>query len=363
MLTENKSLNAADFSIRDELRQSESICSDFSNWISHAKDKSILGNSGNDRIPLYQEYHYVDLLHRQGSTHQIDLPTKELGSPSHKTCEDYRSYKKKKNSTYHDSQRMFLGHEWNKYKHSIETCENFNNDLTRKSVNDNLQYGNSNIKKIFNEKLKLYHPNFVYNMQDIHNRASEMKIFGDQNYGFHERKARQNLLSNEYSIKRQHSDSLNAERQNQATYNHKVPYRSATCDYQHDTYSNDKQTKLTQIDNIFDIFVPAMRTTIVSPEFVVKLINVHKNNKCIEDPGFIDSKPYIQYVDTEGLTREYIQNENNKLILDELMEHFWGLHESFIKFAYCHHRFQSLTQEDQKILLDRNSLLFIMVSS
>ena len=94
-----------------------------------------------------------------------------------------------------------------------------------------------------------------------------------------------------------------------------------------------------------------------------KLINIHKNNKYTEDPEFFDSKPYIQYVNTEGLTREYIQQGNNTLILDELMEHFWGLHESFIKFAYCHHRFQSLTQEDQKVLLDRNSLLFIMVSN
>ena len=197
-MTENKSLIGVDFFARDESRQTESISSDLSNWMSHAKGKSILGNSGNDRIPLYQEHHWVDLPQTQGSTRQTHMSIKELGSTSHNTCKDYRSYKKKKNSTYHD-----------------------------------------------------------------------------------------------------------------------------------------KQTKLTQIDNIFDIFVPAMRTTIVSPEFVIKLINIHKNNKYTEDPEFFDSKPYIQYVNTEGLTREYIQQGNNTLILDELMEHFWGLHESFIKLPYC----------------------------
>ena len=417
MLTENKSLIGIDFFTKDKLKQTESIRSDLSNWVSRAKDKTPYDRSfprkntskayldqklnkngdedeasqqmllaekynrtdpmaikkqigyhqshslSNNREPLYQERHCNDLLHRQVSTHQIHFPIKEFGCPNHKTCEDYCSYNKKKNSQYHDSQTKFWGHDANKYNHSIEISENSDNEITRTSVNDKLQYGNSNIKRIFNEKLKLYHPNIVYNMQDIHNRASDMKIFADQNYGFYEPKEGQDQFSNEHSITRHYSESLNSAKQNQAIYKHNVPCRSATCDYQHNTYSYNKQAKLNQIDNIFDIFVPAMRTTIVSPEFVIKLINVHKNNKRIEDPDFIDSKPYIQYVDTEGLTREYIQQENNTLILDDLMEHFWGLHESFIKFAYCHHRFQSLAQEDQKKLLDRNSLLFIMVSN
>ena len=141
-MTENKSLIGVDFFARDESRQTESISSDLSNWMSHAKGKSILGNSGNDRIPLYQEHHWVDLPQTQGSTRQTHMSIKELGSTSHNTCKDYRSYKKKKNSTYHDNQRKFLEHEWNKYKHSIESCESFDNDITSRSVNKNLQYGN-----------------------------------------------------------------------------------------------------------------------------------------------------------------------------------------------------------------------------
>ena len=322
-------------------------------------------------FPLVLEKHYSSFPSSYHLANQLTFPPKNINSSRNNSWEMYSNYKKNKNLQYHDGASMFLGNMTNSHSQPknidllegynlIEKCRNMNyHHKNIKYDDDEVRIGNRNIKKIFNEKLRLYRPDFVYNMQDIHNRASEMKMSGGQHNGSFEYKQEINKSSSNYPTKRRYSQSFTSEKQKEVIYNQESAFRYKNDHNQHSAYSHDKQSKLSKIDEIFDIFIPAMRTTFVCPEFVIKLINIHKHEKSSD---FKDSKNYIQYVDNYGLTKEYIKSEDDKLTLDELMNHFKGLHESFIKFAHCHQRFQNLNWGDQKVLLDRNALLFIMVS-
>ena len=325
-------------------------------------------------FPLVLEHHYTNS--SPSSYHlanQLTFQPKNINSSRNNAWEMYSNYKKNRNLQYQDGASMFLGNMTNSYSQEkstdlledyrlIEKCRNINHHPKNIRYNDdNVLIGNRNIKKIFNEKLRLYRPDFVYNMQDIHNMASEMKMSGDQHNSSFEYKQEINKSSSLHPTKRRYSQSFPLEKQSDVIYDHESPFRSKNDLNQNCAYTHDKQSKLSKIDEIFDIFVPAMRTTIVCPEFVINLINIHKNEKSMKGQDLKDSKSYIQYVDAHGLTKEYIQPEDDKLSLEELMNHFRGLHESFIKFAHCHQSFQNLNRDDQKALLDRNALLFIMV--
>ena len=351
---------------------------DESNRINYAErlngNRSIYSQAMNKHnFPLVLENHYNSFPSSHHCTNQFTFSPKNINSSRNNTWEIYSNYKRNKNLQYHDGANMFLGNMTNRHSQQkstdlledygwIEKCRNINHHPKNIRYNDdNVLIGNRNIKKIFNEKLRLYRPDFVYNMQDIHNMASEMKMSGDQHNGSFEYKQEINKSSSLHPTKRRYSQSFPLEKHSEVIYDHESPFRSKNDLNQNCAYTHDKQSKLSKIDEIFDIFVPAMRTTIVCPEFVINLINIHKNEKSMKGQDLKDSKSYIQYVDAHGLTKEYIQPEDDKLSLEELMNHFRGLHESFIKFAHCHQSFQNLNRDDQKALLDRNALLFIMV--
>ena len=114
-----------------------------------------------------------------------------------------------------------------------------------------------------------------------------------------------------------------------------------------------RKSRLKEIDEILDAFVPAMRTTQISQELIVKLINIHRNKS------------------SEGSVLEYLamtksnnntQKATEKLGKEELLCHFDGLEKSFAKFASNNPKFKDLSGVDQSSLLKRNSTLFVMVS-
>ena len=203
-------------------------------------------------------------------------------------------------------------------------------------------------------------------MQDIHDRASEIDVLENQYVDFFTEKGKPApttiTSSSESSKKRSYSETFPTENRDQYIHPYKSSSTSTSSILHESSFSRDKKLKLSKIDKIFDIFVPAMRTTEVAPEFVVMLINIHKNNKDNEKIAVNEKKSYIQCVDDSGSAKDDVLEEEDKLTLDALMEHFRQLRESFIKFAYGYQGFQNLNRSDQQTLLERNSLLFTVVS-
>ena len=124
----------------------------------------------------------------------------------------------------------------------------------------------------------------------------------------------------------------------------------------------DRKKKLEAIDRIFEKFVPAMRTTSISTDFIVNLINIHKRKT--------DEEKYSNDTSLKGHLMKLTmaeENDNGKndaqmLSIDQLISHFDSIEESFIKFAESNRVFKGLSKFDQKQLLTRNSLLFVQVS-
>ena len=106
--------------------------------------------------------------------------------------------------------------------------------------------------------------------------------------------------------------------------------------------SSKKKNTLNEIDKVFEIFIPAMRASVILPEFVSDLINLHKNNGASEI-GEINSKMYTLHP-------------------DDLLSHFYNLGQSFRNFACLNDTFKDLCDDDQEKLLNKNSPLFIMVN-
>ena len=103
--------------------------------------------------------------------------------------------------------------------------------------------------------------------------------------------------------------------------------------FQPNSLTSDKKEKLFVIDEIFDTFVPVMRATLISDNFLSKIVNVHKNNT----------------------------NTAMKLAKEDLIKHLNTLQESFKNFAFSSKMFKNILEADQKVLLERNSVMFVMV--
>ena len=122
----------------------------------------------------------------------------------------------------------------------------------------------------------------------------------------------------------------------------------------------DRKSTLAEIDKIFEIFIPTMRTTAISPVFQKDLINLHKNSRLSEivDPDNIDV-PTI----TGNRSPEKHKMPSAKFMLqpNALLSHFKAVGEAFRKFALMDSIFKDLCPGDQNELLNRNTSLFIMV--
>ena len=122
----------------------------------------------------------------------------------------------------------------------------------------------------------------------------------------------------------------------------------------------DRKSKLAEIDKVFEIFIPTMRTTAISPVFQKDLINLHKNNRLHEivDAGDMDDNTIAGNCSTE---KQKMPSAKFLLHPNALLSHFKSVGEAFRKFAVMDSTFKDLCPGDQKELLDRNSSLFIMV--
>ena len=122
----------------------------------------------------------------------------------------------------------------------------------------------------------------------------------------------------------------------------------------------DRKSKLAEIDKVFEIFIPTMRTTAISPVFQKDLINLHKNNRLHEivDAGDMDDNTVAGNCSTE---KQKMPSAKFLLHPNALLSHFKSVGEAFRKFAVMDSTFKDLCPGDQKELLDRNSSLFIMV--
>lgn len=97
--------------------------------------------------------------------------------------------------------------------------------------------------------------------------------------------------------------------------------------------TSNKKEKMAIIDEIFETFVPAMRATETSPNFFSRLVSLHN------------------------------RNDTTKLRTEDLIRHLNALQSSFKKFALTSKMFKTILHTDQVELLDRNSLMFAMVSN
>ena len=123
----------------------------------------------------------------------------------------------------------------------------------------------------------------------------------------------------------------------------------------------DRKSKLAEIDKVFEIFIPTMRTTAISPVFQKDLINLHKNNRLHE---IVDADDMDDNTITGNYSTKKQKTPSAEFMLqpNALLSHFKSVSEAFRKFAVMDSTFKDLCPGDQKELLDRNSSLFIMVS-
>jgi len=127
----------------------------------------------------------------------------------------------------------------------------------------------------------------------------------------------------------------------------------------------DKKLKLSKINEIFDTFVPAMQTTNISQDFVIKLMRLHKNkNNDTRDISSSESENFlVEFLPTsEYESRTNVNIKNQKLTKKDFIKHLNALAKAFQRFAESNKKFQDLCENDKMELLDRNSLMFVMVS-
>ena len=126
--------------------------------------------------------------------------------------------------------------------------------------------------------------------------------------------------------------------------------------------AQDRKEKLSKIDNIFQMFVPAMRSTNISQEFVDKLIDLHKR-KTHEEKRLLENPRRMRLRKSSLKTgNRKFHNTASSLSQNELFTYFNCIEESFAKFARSITLFQKLCENDQAELLKRNSLLFVKAS-
>ena len=109
-----------------------------------------------------------------------------------------------------------------------------------------------------------------------------------------------------------------------------------------------KRQKLLKIDEIIDIFVPAMKQTQIRRDFAIKIVNLHM-------------KESIKITDLNRVDGTTPQSNVDELCLADLLTQFSSLIQSFVIFANNYPAFQGLYKEDQSELLKRNSFKFVMV--
>ena len=122
-----------------------------------------------------------------------------------------------------------------------------------------------------------------------------------------------------------------------------------------------RRTKVAKIDEIFDIFVPAMGSTSIKESFIVKLINLHRN-KSNESEEEKMSRPTMIVATPSKLFPGETKNAYSGLTKDDVVDHFISLEESFTKFASRNKTFKELCVGDRTELLKQNSIRFVMVS-
>ena len=123
-----------------------------------------------------------------------------------------------------------------------------------------------------------------------------------------------------------------------------------------------KKTKVAKIDEIFDIFVPAMGATSINESFIIKLINLHKN-KSNETDEVMMLSPLMRGGPAAGVFVGETTNAYSTLTKEDVLDHFLSLQESFVKFACSNKAFKELCVGDRTELLKSNSILFVMVST
>ena len=131
----------------------------------------------------------------------------------------------------------------------------------------------------------------------------------------------------------------------QIAYNEKEYNRVNLQNLQHSKNEN-QSTYLSFINEIFDAFEASMRATPTSPEFVYSLINLHQN----------DMSGHTNRLD---LRRD--ANFQSGPTIEQLLRHIQNVQNSFMKFAYSCKAFRNLLHTDQKELLRKNGLMFVMV--
>ena len=122
-----------------------------------------------------------------------------------------------------------------------------------------------------------------------------------------------------------------------------------------------KRQRLAKINEIIETFVPAMRTTKMRKDFIVKIVNMHKdvsyqtlgsgNSNEIGIMNYSTKRPRLDK-----------ENSSNILTIVDLLSHFHALDESFVMFAESSQSFKCLLEKDKAELLKRNSQMFVMVS-
>lgn len=110
--------------------------------------------------------------------------------------------------------------------------------------------------------------------------------------------------------------------------------------------NENKKFHLSFISEIFDTFEASMRATPTSSEFVYCLINLHQSN----NSG-----------NTNKLDQRSHESCQSGPTIEQLLQHIQTLQNSFVKFAYSCKVFKHLLPADQKELLRRNGLMFVMV--
>jgi hypothetical protein len=254
-----------------------------------------------------------------------------------------------------------------KNEHFARKFDNLNNSMNF-PTNNKEQSDTYKINHVFNNKLIFNQQRNALTMQYIHNRASEKNMTYDLNSFWDNLKEKQiqdssvgmstkhNLCNYDQTFPRnKHINKDMFNHNTQASHPRKKLFRNEPL--------YDRKMKLSKIDKIFDNFVPSMRDTIVSPEFVMKLINLHKNNKTFEAKDETILRPGTSSVEPLILVEHNTKAElTHKLEPDELLAHFNRLDESFLQFASSNQNFRALCKCDQNELLHKNSLLFTMVS-
>ena len=135
-------------------------------------------------------------------------------------------------------------------------------------------------------------------------------------------------------------------------------------------HDEERRSRLSRIDEVFDTFVPAMRKTMISNEFVIKLINLHKSHVqtklklCQEQQKRLSSEESLNLEDGREYNNSLNVGDNSNKILckDDLLEHMNALKTSFAMFASQEDMFNTISEDDQTELLNRNGLMFVMVS-